>query len=131
MCACVVYALPTDKDGKPAAAAAAKEVKEPKEIKEAATASKDVKDAIKAAKDAKKIPKECEKTCPTAYQPVCAHNAADPNVKPITFGSQCALEVHNCVSGSSKYIKLGFLLFDQAPLQMENRYHRCERNWLL
>ncbi|XP_012252745.1 uncharacterized protein LOC105684163 [Athalia rosae] len=99
LCACVVYALPTEKSVTP------KDVKEPKEIKEAATASKDVKDAIKAAKDAKKTKKECAKPCADLYEPVCAHSATDVNVKPVTFGSLCAMEVHNCESGAKLTVK--------------------------
>lgn len=81
-----------------------KEVKEPKDIKEAATTSKDVKDAIKAAKEAKKNKKNCAKEC-SAYDPICAHDPADTNFKPRTFGSQCALDVHNCEMGTKLTMK--------------------------
>nr|XP_003705907.1 PREDICTED: uncharacterized protein LOC100881835 [Megachile rotundata] len=89
------YAEPSD-----ATTASSKQVKEPKEIKESATASKDVKDAVKAAKEAKKNKKDCQKECGTVYDPVCAHDPNDANVKPRTFGTQCALEVHNCEMGT-------------------------------
>ncbi|XP_046749774.1 agrin [Diprion similis] len=102
LCACVVYALPTDKDPK---AAPPKEAQDPKQVKDPATASKEVKDAIKNAKDAKKTKKECAKNCPQQYDPVCAHLPTDVNVKPITFGSQCAMEVHNCESGAKLVVK--------------------------
>ena len=80
-----------------------KDVKEPKDIKEAATASKDVKDAIKAAKEAKKNKKDCARDCGTDYDPVCAHDPVDSSFKPRTFGTQCALDIHNCEMGTSKH----------------------------
>lgn len=95
------YALPED-----AKATTMKDIKEPKDIKEAATASKDVKDAIKAAKEAKKNKKDCARECGNDYDPVCAHDPADPNVKPRTFGTQCTLDVHNCEMGTSKYAEI-------------------------
>lgn len=91
------YALPDD-----AKATTMKEIKELKEIKEAATASKDVKDAIKAAKEAKKSKKDCARECGDDYDPVCVHDPADSNFKPRTFGTQCALDTHNCEMGTSK-----------------------------
>jgi hypothetical protein len=91
------YALPED-----VKTTTVKDIKEPKEIKEAATASKDVKDAIKAAKEAKKRQKDCARECGNDYDPVCAHDPADPNVKPITFGTQCTMDVYNCEMGLSK-----------------------------
>ncbi|XP_025154833.1 uncharacterized protein LOC112588553 [Harpegnathos saltator] len=94
------YALPDD-----AKATTMKEIKEPKEIKEAATASKDVKDAIKAAKEAKKSKKDCARECGDFYDPVCAHDPADANFKPRTFGTQCALDVHNCEMGTKLTVK--------------------------
>jgi len=95
------YALPED-DVK---TTTVKDIKEPKEIKEAATASKDVKDAIKAAKETKKRQKDCARECGNDYDPVCAHDPADPNVKPITFGTQCTMDVYNCEMGLSKCIR--------------------------
>lgn len=93
------YAFPDD-----AKATTMKEIKEPKDIKEAATASKDVKDAIKAAKEAKKNKKDCARECGNDYDPICVHDPADSNFKPRTFGTQCALDVHNCEMATSKYI---------------------------
>lgn len=75
-----------------------KPVKEPKEIKEAATASKDVK----AAKEAAKKKKDCARECGTAYEPICAHDPNDATSKPRTFGTECALNVHNCEMGTSE-----------------------------
>lgn len=92
-----------------------KDVKEPKEIKDSATASKDVKDAIKNAKDAKKK-KDCAKPCPVAYDPVCGHDAADPASKPVTFGTLCAMEVHNCEMGKSEHFYSIFFRFFVAFL---------------
>lgn len=85
-------AEPSDLGAKP------KEVKEPKEIKDAATASKDVKDAIKNAKKKK----DCMKECGTAYDPICAHDPANTSTKPRSFGTLCAMEIHNCEMGTSK-----------------------------
>ncbi|XP_053977376.1 uncharacterized protein LOC128875644 [Hylaeus volcanicus] len=82
-----------------------KQVKEPKEIKETATASKDLKDAVKAAKEAKKNKKDCLKECGTEYEPICVHDPNDANYKPRTFGSQCALDVHNCEMGTKLAVK--------------------------
>lgn len=82
-----------------------KDVKEPKDIKEAATASKDVKDAIKAAKEAKK---KCTRDCGTQYDPICAHDPADASSKPRTFGTQCALDIHNCEMGTSKHTEASY-----------------------
>ncbi|KAL2737635.1 uncharacterized protein V1478_001721 [Vespula squamosa] len=82
-----------------------KEIKELKDIKESAAASKDVKDAIKAAKEAKKNKKECVRECGTVYDPICAHDPSDANIKPRTFGTQCAMEVHNCEMGSKLAMK--------------------------
>ncbi|XP_047366987.1 uncharacterized protein LOC124955904 [Vespa velutina] len=82
-----------------------KEIKEPKDIKESAAASKDVKDAIKAAKEAKKNKKDCARECGTVYDPICAHDPSDANIKPRTFGTQCAMEVHNCEMGSRLAMK--------------------------
>ncbi|XP_029162934.1 uncharacterized protein LOC114934443 [Nylanderia fulva] len=94
------YALPDD-----AKATTLKEIKEPKDIKEAATASKDIKDAIKAAKEAKKNKKDCARECGTDYDPICVHDPADSNFKPRTFGTQCALDVHNCEMGTKLAVK--------------------------
>ncbi|KAH0946831.1 hypothetical protein HN011_006363 [Eciton burchellii] len=94
------YALPED-----VKTTTVKDIKEPKEIKEAATASKDVKDAIKAAKEAKKRQKDCARECGNDYDPVCAHDPADPNVKPITFGTQCTMDVYNCEMGLKLAVK--------------------------
>lgn len=77
-----------------------KPVKEPKEIKEAATASKDVK----AAKEAAKKKKDCVRECGTAYEPICAHDPNDAASKPRTFGTECALNVHNCEMGTSECV---------------------------
>lgn len=82
-----------------------KDIKEPKDIKEAATASKDVKDAIKAAKEAKKNKKDCARDCGTDYDPVCAHDPTDASFKPRTFGTQCALDIHNCEMGTKLAVK--------------------------
>ncbi|XP_012222397.1 uncharacterized protein [Linepithema humile] len=82
-----------------------KDVKGPKDIKEAATASKDVKDAIKAAKEAKKSKKDCARDCGINVDPVCAHDPADSNFKPRTFGTQCALDVYNCEMGAKLAVK--------------------------
>ncbi|KYN34905.1 hypothetical protein ALC56_10873 [Trachymyrmex septentrionalis] len=82
-----------------------KDVKEPKDIKEAATASKDVKDAIKASKEAKKNKKDCARDCGTDYDPVCAHDPVDSSFKPRTFGTQCALDIHNCEMGTKLAMK--------------------------
>ncbi|XP_018309143.1 uncharacterized protein [Mycetomoellerius zeteki] len=82
-----------------------KDVKEPKDIKEAATASKDVKDAIKAAKEAKKSKKDCARDCGTDYDPICAHDPVDSSFKPRTFGTQCALDIHNCEMGTKLAVK--------------------------
>lgn len=92
------YAFPDDP-------ANLKEVKGPKDIKEAATASKDVKDAVKAAKEAKKSKKDCARECGENVDPVCAHDPADSNFKPRTFGTQCALDVYNCEMGASECAK--------------------------
>ncbi|XP_014488829.1 PREDICTED: uncharacterized protein LOC106752004 [Dinoponera quadriceps] len=94
------YALPDDSKVTPM-----KEIKEPKEIKEAATASKDVKDAIKAAKEAKKNKKDCARECGDEYDPVCVHDPMNPSFKPRTFGTQCALDVHNCEMGTKLAVK--------------------------
>lgn len=96
------YAFPDD-----AKATTIKEIKEPIDIKEVA---KDAKDIIKAAKEdsikaAKKNKKECAKECGNDYDPVCVHDPADSNFKPRTFGTQCALDVHNCEMGTSKHRK--------------------------
>ncbi|XP_071865988.1 uncharacterized protein [Bombus fervidus] len=82
-----------------------KRAKEPKEIKETATASKDVKAAKEAAKEAKKNKKDCAKECGTAYDPICVHDPNDANFKPRTFGTQCALDVHNCEMGTKLVMK--------------------------
>ncbi|KAL6262927.1 uncharacterized protein LOC105433173 [Pogonomyrmex barbatus] len=92
------YAFPDD-------AKAMEKIKEPKDIKEAATASKDVKDAIKAAKEAKKNKKDCARDCGTDYDPVCVHDPADSSFKPRTFGTSCALDVHNCEMGTKLVVK--------------------------
>ncbi|XP_017889411.2 uncharacterized protein LOC108630572 [Ceratina calcarata] len=97
------FALLLEVDAVPADEA--KQVKEPKEIKDAATASKDVKDAVKAAKEAKKNRKDCAKECGTAYDPICAHDPNDGSFKPRTFGTQCALDVHNCEMGTKLVAK--------------------------
>lgn len=101
------YALPEDTK-----ATTVKDIREPKDIKEAATASKDVKDAMKAAKEAaKKSKKDCARECGDDYDPVCAHDPADPNVKPRTFATQCTLDVHNCEMGTSKCTEKNFSAF--------------------
>lgn len=79
-----------------------KDAKGIKDIKEAATASKDVKDAVKAAKEAKKNKKDCARDCGDNYDPICAHDPADSNFKPRTFGTQCALDIYNCEIGASE-----------------------------
>ncbi|KAK9308871.1 hypothetical protein QLX08_001285 [Tetragonisca angustula] len=79
-----------------------KRVKEPKEIKETATASKDVKAAKEAAKRNKK---DCAKECGLEYDPICVHDPNDANFKPRTFGTQCALDVHNCEMGTKLVMK--------------------------
>lgn len=63
--------------------------------KDGATTIKDVK----AAKEAKK---KCAKDCGTNYDPICAHDPLNPNLKPRTFGTQCAMDVVNCEMGTSK-----------------------------
>lgn len=80
-----------------------RDIKEPKDIREAATASKDVRDAINAAKEAKK---DCSRDCGPDYDPFCAHDPANSNIKPRTFGSQCALDNYNCDMGTSKHMEL-------------------------
>lgn len=94
-------ALPTD-----TTTVSTKRVKEPKEIKETATASKDVKAAKEAAKEAKRNKKDCAKECGAAYDPICVHDPTDANFKPRTFGTQCALDVHNCEMGTSECVSL-------------------------
>ncbi|XP_076632089.1 uncharacterized protein LOC143347083 [Colletes latitarsis] len=84
---------------------APKPVKDLKEIKETATASKDLKDVIKAGKEAQKNKKDCLKMCGTDYDPICVHDPNDPNYKPRTFGSQCALDFHNCEMGTKLAVK--------------------------
>lgn len=71
-------------------------------MKPPATASKDVKDAIQKAKEAKKTKKDCKTVCPEALDIVCAHDSADQTFKPRSFGNTCAMEQHNCETGSSK-----------------------------
>lgn len=121
-------AFPTDTK-----AGGQKEIKEPKDIKESATASKDVKDAIKAAKETKKNKKDCARECGTVYDPICAHDPSDANIKPRTFGTQCAMEVHNCEMGSSEYIiesNLSFLFpsFSSFLLKFEKLILFLTRN---
>ncbi|XP_034179320.1 uncharacterized protein LOC117603881 [Osmia lignaria lignaria] len=85
--------------------APSKQIKEPKEIKESATATKEVKDSVKAAKEAKKNKKDCMKECGTVHDPICAHDPNDATFKPRTFGTQCALDVHNCEMGTKLVMK--------------------------
>ncbi|OXU28749.1 uncharacterized protein LOC100119245 [Nasonia vitripennis] len=70
------------------------------------TASKEVKDAIKNAKEAKKAKKDCLKSCPTDYVPICAHDPANASFKPRTFGNQCVLDTHNCEMGTKLVMKM-------------------------
>lgn len=74
--------------------------------KETMTASKDLKDVMKATKEAKKSKKGCARECGNDYDPVCVHDPADSSFKPRTFGTQCALDVHNCEMGTSKCIRI-------------------------
>lgn len=102
LCVELAHAIPADAGAK----STTMKPKDVKEIKETATASKDVKDAIKNAKEAKKTKKECVKDCGVAFDPVCAHDPAVANYKPKSFGSQCALDVHNCEMGTSEYCQI-------------------------
>ncbi|XP_076165737.1 uncharacterized protein LOC143145852 [Ptiloglossa arizonensis] len=105
--ACVFAFLVEDVRGVPSerTTIVPKQIKEPKEIKEAATASKELKDAVKAAKEAKKNKKDCLKECGPDFDPICVHDPNDPTYKPRTFGSQCALDVHNCEMGTKLVTK--------------------------
>lgn len=66
------------------------------------TASKSVKDAIAEAKKKKNCYAECDKLT-EVYEPVCAHDPANPQTKPRTFGNECVMKAHNCEMGTSKF----------------------------
>lgn len=82
------------------------------------TKPKDVATTIKDAKAAKEAKKKCAKDCGTTYDPVCAHDPANPNFKPRTFGTQCAMEVVNCEMGTSK-LKRKFLFLCSVSLKLK------------
>ena len=70
--------------------------------------SKDLKEVIKNAREANKAKKDCLKACPANYDPICAHDPANPTFKPRSFGNQCVLDTHNCEMGTSKLKNLNY-----------------------
>ncbi|XP_008559043.1 uncharacterized protein LOC103579431 [Microplitis demolitor] len=76
-----------------------------KDMKTGSTTPKSVKDAQKNLKDVKRSKKECAKNCETTFDPVCAHDPANPNFKPRTFGNQCTMETVACEMGLKLAVK--------------------------
>ncbi|CAG5087845.1 Protein of unknown function [Cotesia congregata] len=76
-----------------------------KEMKPGSTTPKSVKDAQKKDEKSKTFKKECVKNCPTTFEPVCAHDPANPNFKPRTLANQCTMDTVACEMGLKLAVK--------------------------